>query len=505
MLVHPTSLAGPLPAGDFGEASRAFVDWLAEARLTWWQLLPTGPAGPGFSPYSATSVFAGDPSFIDLGRLVEDGLLDASDIVASPPERNADLARNRRERSRLLKKAFTRGESAKYEKDQFDAFLERSRGWLLNFALFSAIKERNEDKPYFQWPEELRVRRRAALADAGRELAESVRFHMFAQFLFDRDLAALADYAAKRNVALMGDAPIFVAHDSADVWANPEIFQMDADFGLSCVAGVPPDAFSDDGQLWGNPLYDWQVLARGQYSFWIERLRHAFLHVSSLRLDHFIGFQRYFAIPKGATTAKLGSYRQGPGHAFFDAVRRNLGPVELVAEDLGVLTDEVRALRDDFDLPGMNILQFSFSTDHDAEKTRPHRYRPRSVVYTGTHDNETLRGWLTSPPENSSADAKKRWARERACALAYFGLEGETDETKILRAMIRGVFANQADTAIVPIQDVLALGAESRMNRPGVADGNWSFRLLPGELRSADAEWLGQLAETFGRSAPGGA
>jgi 4-alpha-glucanotransferase len=460
-----------------------------------------GPAGPGFSPYSATSVFAGDPSLIDIDRLVQDKLLEPNEIIASPTSRHADLAENRAARRKLLRRAFHRAEAMRYGKREFDAFLEQSRAWLFNYALYAALKEASNDAPFFDWPDELRLRDRAALAKAGRDHAEDVRYQMFCQFLFDRDLSDLAAYAAGKGVALMGDAPIFVSHDSADVWGNPEVFQMRADGSLANVAGVPPDAFSDEGQLWGNPLYDWDALARNRYGFWIDRLRHAFRHIAALRLDHFIGFERYYAIPEGAKNAKSGTYRAGPGSHFFEAVRRSLGELELVAEDLGVLTDEVKALRDRFDLPGMNILQFSFSPDRGAETSRPHRYRARSVVYTGTHDNDTLAGWLSTPPDNASKDAGARWAEERSTALRYLDLSPQADMTLLVRGFVRAAFANQADTAIIPIQDVLALGREARMNRPGLATGNWSFRLMPGEFNAEHVAWLAEYAETFGRSA----
>lgn len=501
VLLHPTSLPGPLGAGDLGKEARAFVDFLARAGVRWWQMLPLGPVGPGNSPYSSTSVFAGSPWLIDVGRLADDGLVDPAHpaFAAMQAGARADFAENERRRDQLLRAAFTKAEAEGYHAAEQAAFRERSQAWLGDFALYAALKRARGGVSFGDWPEALRLRDGTALAQARGELSQEVRFFEFTQFLFDRDLEALGRYARERGVALMGDIPIFVAHDSADVWAHRELFQVDEKGHLLAVAGVPPDAFSDDGQLWGNPLYDWDALARTNYGFWVARLALLLSRFDAVRFDHFIGFHRYWAIPTTAKTAKAGAYRPGPGRALFEAFQRSLGRLELVAEDLGVLTDEVKALRDGLDLPGMNVLEFSFGPDPSAETSRPHNYKKRSVVYTGTHDNDTIAGWLSGPPDDASASARDHYESERRFALEYLGLDANASPNDLAWSFVRAAYASQADTAIVPVQDLLGLGREARMNRPGIGEGNWSYRLLPGQLGDDLARRLARLGTLYGR------
>ncbi len=507
ILCHPTSLPGRFGAGDLGANARAFVDFAKRARARWWQMLPLGPVGHGGSPYSSTSVFAGNAWLIDIERLVGDGLLDAS---ALPPERAAragtdhdmaDFAENERVRGALLAAAFAKAKPAGWHLAERRAFFEANAWWLADFALYAAIKKQHDGAPFFSWPGPWRAPDAAALATFARENGDAVELEIFLQYLFARDLGALHGYANERGVALMGDVPIFVAHDSADVWARPSAFQIDADGSLRAVAGVPPDAFSDEGQLWGNPLYDWDRLRATGYAFWIERVGHAMRGFDSLRLDHFIGFERYWAVPSGAKNAKTGSYQKGPGRELFAALRRALGDVPFVAEDLGVLTDEVRALRDGLRFPGMNVLEFSFSPSPSAEASRPHRYAKRSVVYTGTHDNDTLVGWLSDPPDDASKETRAHYADEQAFAAKYLDLNPSADAPTKAKRMIRAAMASQADLAIVPVQDLLCLGRTARMNRPGISDGNWAFRLLPDRLTDAVASELAGLAVLYGRAA----
>lgn len=502
MLLHPTSLPGPLGAGDLGREARAFVDFVADSRLTWWQMLPLGPPGPGNAPYSSTSVFAGNPLLCDIERLIDDGLVERDHPALEPLEskRRADFLENEQKRSALLRTAFERASERDYELEARAAFRARSGAWLEDFALFTAIKRSENGRPFYEWPAALRHRDPAALREASIRLAREVAQVELEQFLFDRDLVALRTYATERGVALMGDIPIFVAHDSADVWAHPELFAIDAKGDLRAVAGVPPDDFSDEGQLWGNPLYDWRRLARTGYAFWVARLALLATRFDAIRLDHFIGFTRAWAIPTSARSAKLGAFEPGPGRALFEAFGQALGTIELVAEDLGVLTDEVRALRDGLDLPGMHILEFSFSPDPSADSTRPHAYPRRSVVYTGTHDNDTVAGWLGSPPDDASAEVRARFTGERDFALRYLGLDPSRSPAELAWGFVRAAFATVADTAIVPVQDLLGLGREARMNRPGVAEGNWSFRLLPGEIDADLAARVAELALTFARA-----
>ncbi|MFO0619732.1 MAG: 4-alpha-glucanotransferase [Polyangiaceae bacterium] len=499
LLLHVTSLPGRFGAGGFGAEARAFVDFVASARLRWWQMLPIGPGGG--SPYSSTSVFAADPMLIDIDRLVRDGLLEESELPSPEPHgRRADFDANRRVRRALLERAFERAKPAGWHLEERRAYFDREAWWLADYALYAALKRAHGETPYWAWPTGLRRHDDAALAAFARDHNGTIELEIFLQYLLARDLEALHAYASARGVGLMGDAPIFVAHDSADVWAHPELFAIDPKGELTEVAGVPPDAFSDEGQLWGNPLYDWERIAETGYRFWIARLGKAFDSFDCIRLDHFIGFQRYWAVPRASKTAKAGAYRKGPGRALFSALKSALGDVPIVAEDLGVLTDEVRALRDGQKFPGMNVLQFSFDPSPGAESGRPHRYAKRSVVYTGTHDNDTLAGWLGGPPGDASTEVRASYERERAFALKYLGLPADAPLRTAVDAFVRAAFANQADLAMVPVQDVLALGRDARMNRPGVAEGNWTFRVRPDDLGADAAARLRDLATTYGRA-----
>ncbi len=507
LLVHPTSLAaGPgqpeLGSGDLGASARALVDFAAASGLGWWQMLPVGPVGPGFSPYSSTSVFAGEPMLVSLDALVDDGLLERGDPALAPvePARRVDFVAVRDRRQGALRRAFEKARAGLEHDAEYASFLEKERYWLDDYAAFATLKELHGGKPYFQWPEAHKKRAPEAMDALRRDHAEALAFHRFVQHRFARDLRRLRAYAHERGVGLMGDVPIYVAHDSADVWAHGRFFQLDAEGDPAFVAGVPPDAFSDDGQLWGNPLYDWAELERTDFGFWVARLAHAFRCFDSVRLDHFIGFSRYYAVARGEKSAKHGSFHPVPGYALFEAVFRSLGPVALVAEDLGVVTDEVRKLRDHFRLPGMNILQFSFSPGRHNEGSRPHRYAQRSVVYTGTHDNDTTAGWLGSPPDDASEAGRAAWLSDRDYCLRYLGLDADKPAGELAWGVVRAALASHADTAFVPAQDLLGLGREARMNRPGIAEGNWSVRLLPGELDTKLAVRVRELTELYGRA-----
>ncbi len=497
LLLHPTSLPGPFESGDLGPSAHRFVDALAAARHAWWQVLPLVPAGPGFSPYSGASTFAGDPLLVSLETLAAEGLLDAGDpaLVPCPAGDKIDHVASRDRRRGALARAFAAFEAAGRQ-CELDAFLAQEASWLPDWALFAALKRAHGGGSFHDWPEDERRRDPAALARARQVHERQVRLEIFCQLQFARQLAALRDHARKSSVALLGDLPIYVDNDSAEVWAHPELFQIDDATGApSVVAGVPPDAFSDEGQRWGNPLWDWDALARTGHRFWIERLRSAFSRFDAVRLDHFIGFSRYWAVPAEAKSAKEGTFHPGPADRFFDAVFAALGPVQLVAEDLGVVTDEVRALRDAFHLPGMSVGLFSFSPDPGAEAWRIHSFLPRSVAYTGTHDNDTARGWIASAPDAAPASSAASWKRERDFALEYLA----TTEDRFADDLVRAVYRSAARTAIVPVQDVLGLGREARMNRPGVAEGNWSWRLRQGAI-DAHLPRLKRLAELFGRA-----
>lgn len=499
VLLHPTSLPGECGSGDLGESAFRFVEFLERARASYWQMLPLGQTGHGHSPYAPSSVFAGGEHLVALDRLVADGLIDRAELPHIPESRSANLTTAFQTRYETLQKAFSKAEQLGYARAERQAFAEVHHSWLEPYCMFAALKKAQGGLPFWQWPERLARAEPDELSKVGKQLADQISFEAFVQFCFDRDLSELADYARKRGVGLIGDLPIFVAHDSADVWQSPRRFQIDPAGSLLRVAGVPPDAFSSDGQLWGNPLYDWEALARDGFSFWIDRVRHAMRYFDAIRLDHFIGFVRYWAIPRESPTAKAGAYLDGPGEALFSALKQALGPLSIIAEDLGVVTEEVTALRTKIGAPGMRVLQFSMSPDPSAETSRMHHVPDDSVVYTGTHDNDTLVGWLSGPPPGSSSSAEEEYQRERAFALAYAGQPDNASVEQAADGLLRLVFQSRALTAMVPIQDVLSLARDARMNRPGIADGNWAFRLRTGELGELEARRLHSLASMYGR------
>lgn len=507
VLLHPTSLAGRLPGGDLGPGAIELLDFLAAAGQRWWQMLPVGPPGYGDSPYQALSAHAGNPALISLERLRDSGLLSARELRAGlPPTRAAadhcppHLAAAYREP--LLERAFTAFECDAGARDRvrLAEFRGRSRSWLDDHALYRAIKRALREAAWTAWPAPLAARDPGALAVARRELARAIRYELFLQHELDCQWRELRRDCARRHVLLLGDVPIYVAHDSADVWARRDLFKLDTHGRPTVVAGVPPDYFSATGQLWGNPVYRWDRLARDGYAWWVVRLRVALERFDALRLDHFIGFVRSWEVPASAPTAASGRWRPGPGEALFRAVFRRLGRVPLVAEDLGSSTPEVEALRDSLELPGMRVLQFCFATGPGSDPSRPHFFPRRSVVYTGTHDNDTTAGWFRDRGGAASTRSPAAARRERALALRYLASDGREPHWD----MIRLAFQSAADVAIVPAQDLLGLGSRARMNRPGTQPGNWSWRLRPGELDARLAARLRQLAETYGRAGSSG-
>ena len=457
-MAHITSL----PGGNLGTGAHQFADFLAGAAQCWWQMLPVSPTGLGNSPYMSPSAFAGNERLIAV-----EGRLSA---------------------------AFRSFEKNAATDPAFEQFREEQAYWLNDYVLFRALRDAHNGQPWTNWEPGLRSRKPGALAAASKHLAGAVLYQEFLQYEFDRQWKVLRDYCHARGVGLIGDIPIFVAHDSADVWAHPDIFALDKLGNPAVVAGVPPDYFAKDGQLWGNPLYRWDALDERGYDWWLERLRTTFRRFDAVRLDHFIGFHRYWEVPAGEPTARNGRYLPGPGARFFTTVFKKLGPLELIAEDLGVVTPEVEALRDKFDLPGMRVLQFAFGGDRNA---LPYTYPRRSVVYTGTHDNDTIVGWFHDQGSHGSTRTPEEIHRERDLALRYLG----TDGRKIHWDMIRLALMSAADTAIFPVQDVLGLGSEARMNTPGTSRGNWAWRLSEGALSPRIAERLALVAETYGRTA----
>jgi 4-alpha-glucanotransferase len=486
VLLHPTSLPGRYGIGDFGDELIAFLDWAKSAGLRIWQILPLNPPGYGNSPYGCHSSYAGNALLISPQHLLKDGLLPehAADEAPTFADDSVDFDRVAPFKWNLLRQAWRhfntrRRADHRHELERFEA----DNLWLEDWALYASLKEQSGGAPWSEWPSELAFREPSAMAKAKRELDEEIRFHRFIQLLFFKQWATVRQAAVARGLQIMGDVPIYVACDSADVWANRELFQLDEHGQPTVVAGVPPDYFSATGQRWGNPLYRWDVLRETKYRWWVSRFRAARRFADIVRVDHFRGFAAYWEIPAREETAIHGRWMPGPGKALFDAIREALGDFPLVAEDLGFITPEVHELRRVIDVPGMRILQFAFSKVNSPHL--PHCYEPKTVVYTGTHDNDTARGWFANAPES-----------ERDLAEHYLGINGAGE---IEWALIRAAFTSVAETAVVPVQDILGLGSEARMNRPGDGDENWSWRYLPGALTGDHAERLRRLAEITGR------
>jgi 4-alpha-glucanotransferase len=498
VLLHLSSLPGPHGNGDLGSEARAFVDFLAAAGQTYWQLLPVHPTGPGNSPYSGVSAFAGNPLFIDLEQLVEAGLLSAAALGGALPQVQVDYDAAAAHRRPLLREAFAvfRKQSAQHGA-RLSAFRRKSRSWLPDYALFMALKD-TLGGAWTEWDAPLRDRSPAVLSRARKQLAADIAYYEFEQLMFDTQWQALRSYAAARKVRLIGDVPIFVAHDSADVWAHRSGFQLDSKGQPTHVSGVPPDYFSETGQLWGTPLYAWAQHKREHYRFWIERLRAQLDRFDWVRLDHFIGFARYWQIPADAPTAQAGRWRNGPGRALFDAAARKLGALPFIAEDLGAVSPEVERLRDDLGFPGMRVLQFAF--DSDAHNLfLPHNYPRHAVAYTGTHDNDTMLGWLRERAQSGNE-------QQLRMLNAYLGRPGARLEPEVLcGGLIRLLFASVAKLVIVPMQDLLGLGSEARMNVPGRAEGNWTYRLQREALSAELTQELLALTQLYGRTPPAAA
>ncbi|HSM50793.1 MAG TPA: 4-alpha-glucanotransferase, partial [Thermoanaerobaculia bacterium] len=491
LLLHPTSLPSRFGAGDLGPEAASFLDWAARAGQSVWQVLPLGPTGMGNSPYGCLSAFAGNPLLVSPELCRDEGLLGEDDLARaeSPGGDRVDFAAAAGSRERQLRHAFTAFRESPSESlsRAFAEFREapEQATWLRDWALFAALKAGHGGRAWTDWDPELRDRRPGALAAAERRLGEELEYHRFVQFLFFRQWSALRDRTRAAGVELLGDLPIYVAADSADVWAHRELFELDGASQPLRVAGVPPDYFSATGQLWGNPLYRWDRLRESGYAWWIERLRANLRLTDRVRLDHFRGFAGFWAVPAGEATAEGGTWVEGPGAELFEAIAAALGGLPLVAEDLGVITPDVTALRDRFGLPGMKVLQFGFDPGSDHA---PHRLVPHSVVYTGTHDNDTTRGWFESLDEG---------ARRRV--LLYTGGTPETISWDLLRTAYTAV----AELAIAPVQDLLGLDGSARMNRPGSDAGNWGWRLAPGSLGGDLAERLAELVAVAGRLPPG--
>lgn len=493
ILLHPSSLPGPWGIGDLGPMAYRFVDFLAAAGQTLWQVLPLGPTGYGDSPYQCFSAFAGNPLLINIDDLIDHGLLTSAEAHAALgglPGDRVDFGALIPAKQALLRSSFERFRSRNGTRfhQAYTAFCAANAEWLADYALFMAIKEAQGGGSWHNWRPELRDRRPVALEWAHRELAGVIEYHQYVQFLFFRQWQALKEYANQRGVLIIGDAPIFVADDSADVWANRDLFFLDANGMPTVVAGVPPDYFSATGQRWGNPLYRWEKMAATGYRWWVARMRQAFSLYDVLRLDHFRGFEAYWEVPASAPTAIEGRWAPGPGADLFKTLQAELGDLPIIAEDLGLITPEVDALRLAFDLPGMKVLQFAFGDDA-TNPYLPHNYTANYVVYTGTHDNDTSVGWFTTLDANT-----------RAAVLTYLGRDEQTVD--IAWDLMRLGLASVANYAITPLQDVLRLGSEARMNTPGRLGGNWAWRCPAEALSEELARQLRQLTRAYGRLQP---
>jgi 4-alpha-glucanotransferase len=503
ILLHPTSLPGRFGIGDLGPSAHAFVDRLAAARQQLWQVLPLGPTGYGDSPYQCFSAFAGNPLLISLESLRDEGLLQPGELQQAPAfgAEEVDYGAVIDFKLPLLARAHERFQAGAPapQREACEAFCAAQASWLDDYALFMAVKAEHRGVAWTDWDPAIAAREPEAIAGWGRRCAVQVEAQKFWQFEFFRQWRSLRDHCRASGVAIMGDVPIFVAHDSADVWARRELFHLDAGGHPTAVAGVPPDYFSATGQLWGNPLYRWGVLAASGYDWWIERLRAALALVDLVRLDHFRGFEAYWEIPAGETTAVNGRWVEAPGRELFQALRNALGELPIVAEDLGVITPGVDALRREFGLPGMAILQFAFGSDPQASDFIPHNLERDRVIYTGTHDNDTTAGWWTSAGAGDSTRTAEQVASERAFALEYL----KSDGTQIHWDFIRAVLASVAAVAIVPLQDVLGLGSAARMNLPGRPGGNWRWRCAEGAFTPELQERLARLTEVYGRAPSG--
>lgn len=488
ILLPVFSLWSPYGIGSFSESAYEFVDWLAKAGQSYWQILPLGPTGYGDSPYQSFSTFAGNPYFIDLDRLIRAGLLTADECIRDWGEQpdQVDYGKIYEHRLTVLRKAYERSGC---QKDRaFLQFCEEQQEWLADYSLYMAVKDYFGGTAWNEWEEDIRRYQSQAVAYYRDELGNESGFYQYLQYLFWEQWGKLKAYANKKGIRIIGDIPIYVAFDSADTWANPKMFQFNERNEPIAVAGCPPDGFSADGQLWGNPLYNWQYHERTGFEWWIRRMAHCFKLYDVVRVDHFRGFDEYYSIPYGSGDASGGTWKQGVGMKLFRSLKEKLGNVLVIAEDLGYVTDRVRKLVDDTGYPGMKVLEFAFDS-REASDYLPHNYTRNNVVYTGTHDNQTIVGWYQElTPE------------DRRMAMDYLNLYGR-EEDQLHLEFVRAALASVADTAVIPVQDYLGLGAEARINTPSTLGGNWLFRLKEGQLTNQQAQQIYELNRIYGRLA----
>ncbi|MFR8169819.1 MAG: 4-alpha-glucanotransferase [Marvinbryantia sp.] len=487
ILLPIASLPSRYGIGTFSRCAYDFVDFLERAGQRYWQILPLGPTGYGDSPYQSFSTFAGNPYFIDLDQLAEEGLLSEEECEAIDAQEDGqyiDYQKLYETRFDILRKAYERSSLA--EKPEYQDFLEENKEWLEDYCLFMAVKDWFGGKSFAEWDEDIRLRRPEAMERFRELLAEEIDFYRFQQFYFQKQWYRLKKYANSHGVEIIGDIPIYVAFDSADTWSEPALFQFDENGTPSAIAGCPPDGFSATGQVWGNPLYDWEYHEKTGYAWWIKRMRRCFRLYDIVRVDHFRGFDEYFSIPYGQDTAQGGHWAKGPGIALFHALQKELGETRIIAEDLGFLTDSVIRFVRDTGYPGMKVLEFAFDSREESNYL-PHTYTQNCVAYTGTHDNQTVVGWFRSLPEE-----------DYRMAVRYLDLKRE-DENEINWKMIRTVLASVADTAIIPIQDYLGLDDAARINTPSKLGGNWIWRMKKNALTEEMEKKIRELTELYGR------
>lgn len=489
ILLHPTCLPGRFGIGDFGESAYRFVDFLSESGQSWWQVMPLGPTGFGDSPYQCFSAFAGNPMLLNMAWLATDNLLPPGALNQAPdfPKNRVDYGEVQRWKMRLLADVY--GNFSKWasqeEKGRFEGFLEANQDWVDDFAFFMALK-RHFNQPWNKWPADIRGREEAAMERWSDKLEAEIWNERLLQYLFWKQWSTLKRYANGRGVGIIGDIPIFVAYDSADVWANPELFFLDQEGNPTVVAGVPPDYFSETGQRWGNPLYRWDKMAAGGFEWWLARLRTTFEMVDMVRLDHFRGFEAYWEIPAEEPTAIKGRWVKAPGEDLFNTVREQLGDLPIIAENLGLITAEVEALRQRFEFPGMAVLQFAFDND-PTNLHLPHNYEPNTVAYTGTHDNDTTCGWWHSLDFGQQQQVQR-----------YLGHE-HLPPSRVVQELIRQIMRSVATLAIFTMQDILNLGSQARMNTPGAPSGNWTWRFENQHLTRQLSQWLVEMTNVYGR------
>jgi len=489
------SLPSPHGIGTFGEAAYRFCDWLSEQGIRYWQILPLGQTGYGDSPYASYSSCAGNPYFIDPELLVEAGLLtrrqlEASDAQCAWNAECVEYAKLYRARFSLLRSAYAafRHRTDDEERARFSAFCEAQKAWLSDYACFMALKEHHHGRPWFEWVPAYKHREQDQLRAFSAAHAEELNFWRFVQYLFDGQWQALKAHAAERDIVIIGDLPIYAAYDSVEVWCSPQWFCLNEQLERTAVSGAPPDAYSADGQLWGNPLYRWQELQADGYRYWIERIRYQFRLYHMLRLDHFIGFTQFWSVPADAPSAAAGHWAEGPGRPLFDALSGALGELPILVEDLGQLSEAVIRLRDDLGFPGMNPIQFAFDSSM-ASPYLPHNYERSTSAYASTHDSDTVLGWLNAQEEAMLSRIRR-----------YFGVADDAPLQTLLWAILRGLAASPASLVLFQVQDILELGSSSRINRPGFLGGNWQWRMAPEALDGVDTETLRQLVFLYGRN-----